>query len=243
MTFEDILGYVFGAGALAAALGVVLRRDAVVAAMNLVLAFFCLSGVYLLLGFPFLAAVQVLVYAGAIMVLFLFVIMLLGISTLARTPIGARSGVGLAVAIAILMETTIVGIELATSGNTGAASMPQKPPAESVLGVSTLLFQGKLVLAFEITGVVLLAAMVGVVVLARRDLRVAGTAEYARERAFVPGPLVGLAPKPSVPDGLADSQTATAQISQIPGAQLPAAPETAHAEPNSALPIQAEPVA
>ena len=55
MSFPDWLGYVLGAGAVAAGVNVVFRRDAVIAAMNLVLVFFCLSGVYLLLGFPFLA--------------------------------------------------------------------------------------------------------------------------------------------------------------------------------------------
>src|SRR5262245_43174664 len=113
LTFPDLFGYAFGALALFAAASVVLRRDVVVAAMNLVLAFFALSGIYLLLGFPFLATVQVLVYAGAIMVLFLFVIMLLGVTKLDATPITARSGLGAAIALALGVEAGIVGVKLA----------------------------------------------------------------------------------------------------------------------------------
>lgn len=203
----DFLGYLFGAGALAAALGVVLRRDAVVAAMNLVLAFFCLSGVYLLMGFPFLAAIQVLVYAGAIMVLFLFVIMLLGVSRLAPTPAGLRSGLGAAIALAVLVEVSIVGIELAAP----PAAAPPAGASESVAAVSQLLFEGKYVLAFEVTGVILLAAMVGVVVLARRDLRERSPADFAREHAFDPRPIVLGQPRPAAPDGLPDGVAAPAE--------------------------------
>jgi NADH-quinone oxidoreductase subunit J len=208
MTFADVLGYVLGGAAIAASLGVVLRRDAVVAAMNLVLAFFCLSGVYLLLGFPFLAAIQVLVYAGAIMVLFLFVIMLLGVSTLARTPLSARTGIGAVVALAVFVELAILGIELGSETAPGAvaarlaAQRGIAPVRESVAGVSQLLFDGPLVLAFEITGVILLAAMVGVVVLARRDPRVATPGDFARQHAFDPRPLVGGQPAPAIPDGV-----------------------------------------
>lgn len=200
MNFPEILAYILGAGTLAAAIGVVLRRDAVVAAMNLVLAFFCLSGLYLLCGFPFLAAIQILVYAGAIMVLFLFVIMLLGVSTLARTPIGARSGIGSAIALATVAFGVIVATKFAsnsTSTGTGAAM------TETVGGVSALLFKEGLVVPFEITGVVLLAAMVAVVVLARRDLRAPSIADFSKNHAFDPHPLVTHMPAADVPDGLA----------------------------------------
>ncbi|MBI3820505.1 MAG: NADH-quinone oxidoreductase subunit J [Planctomycetes bacterium] len=197
MNFADILAYTLGAATLAAALGVVLRRDAVVAAMNLVLSFFCLSGIYLILGFPFLAAIQILVYAGAIMVLFLFVIMLLGVSTLARTPVGARSGLGAAIALAVVVEGAVLSVKLASgaAANTAATT-------ETVAGVSELLFKQGLVLPFEITGVVLLAAMVAVVVIGRRDLRVRSVADFAREHAFDPRPLVTSMPPPAAPDGL-----------------------------------------
>lgn len=212
MQFDNILGYILGAGALASALAVVIRRDAVVAAMNLVLAFFCLSGIYLLLGFPFLAAIQILVYAGAIMVLFLFVIMLLGVSTLSRVPIGARSGFGALVALTIAIEGSILGVKLA-SARALAASNPTNHGSETVLGVSSLLFKEGLVLPFEITGVVLLAAMVAVVVIGRRDVREASIADYARERAFDPRPLVTEMPESAAPDGLVTNHSAPSNSS------------------------------
>ncbi|MFN0206030.1 MAG: NADH-quinone oxidoreductase subunit J [Planctomycetota bacterium] len=199
MAFPDILGYILGAGALASALAVVMRRDVVVAAMNLVLAFFCLSGIYLLIGFPFLAAIQILVYAGAIMVLFLFVIMLLGVSRLAKTPIGARSGIGALVAVAAAVEGSILGVKLAERPN-----IINNPGTETVTGVSELLFKDRFVIPFEITGVILLAAMVSVVILARRDLRVKTLADFAKKHALDPRPLVEIRPEPSVPDGLTE---------------------------------------
>jgi hypothetical protein len=76
---------------------------------------------------------------------------------------------------------------------------------ETIPGVAKLLFDGKYVLAFELTGVILLAAMVGVVVLARRDLRERTAADFAREHAFDPRPLVKGAPAPALPDGTAEA--------------------------------------
>ncbi len=200
LTTPDLLGYVFGAGALAAALNVVTRRDAVVAAMFLVLTFFCLSGIYLLLGFPFLAAVQVLVYAGAIMVLFLFVIMLLGITTLAPVRGMLRPGMGAAVALALAVEGVVVGLELAAKP---AAPATGAPAGESVESIARLMFDGPLVLPFQVAGVLLLAAMVAVVVLARRAPDQPTLASRARELAFDPRPLVVHAPEAAAPDGLA----------------------------------------
>jgi NADH-quinone oxidoreductase subunit J len=210
VSLADAIAYALGAGALVSSAQVVLRRDAVVAGMNLVLAFFCLSGIYLLLGFPFLATVQVLVYAGAIMVLFLFVIMLLGASRLAPTPRNARTGLGAALAAALGVEAAIVGAHLAAGREAMAESGPAGEPggagreiAESVEGVAALLFRDELVLPFEIAGVILLAAIVAVVVLARRDPTAPSLAEAARARAFDPRPIVAVSPPAAAPDGLA----------------------------------------
>lgn len=207
LTLPDILGYVLGAVALLAGLGVVTRRDAVVAAMNLVLAFFCLSGIYLLLGFPFLATLQILVYAGAIMVLFLFVIMLLGVTTLARTTIGVPTGLGAVIGLAVAAEGGVLATHMAAKNAAGAGS----GMTESVEGVASLLFRDAFVLPFEIAGVLLLAAMVGVVVLARRDLTVRGLAEFAREHAFDPRPLVSSRPDAAAPDGIGTGSLAHAE--------------------------------
>jgi NADH:ubiquinone oxidoreductase subunit K/NADH:ubiquinone oxidoreductase subunit 6 (subunit J) len=76
---EELVFYVLAAGAVASALGVVACRNPLFSVLSLLGSFFCLSGIYLLAGFQFLAATQLLVYAGAIMVLFLFVIMLLNL--------------------------------------------------------------------------------------------------------------------------------------------------------------------
>ena len=74
---ELVVFLILAVGALGSAINVVLGKSPTVAGVNLVTTFLCLAGIYLLIGFPFLAALQVMVYAGAIMVLILFVIMLL----------------------------------------------------------------------------------------------------------------------------------------------------------------------
>jgi NADH-quinone oxidoreductase subunit J len=224
MSFADGLAYVLGAGALVSALNVVLRRDAVIAAMYLVLAFFCLSGVYLLLGFPFLATLQVLVYAGAIMVLFLFVIMLLGVTRIDGPGLGLRTGIGGVIALAAAIEGSVIGLELARP--------PAEPRvAESMAGIAALLFRDTMVLPFEIAGVLLLASMVAVVVLARRVPDARGAAELARERAFDPRRLVA-SPPPTEPDGLEPSDV----IFPLP--PPPAAiPETVGATPDDRVTV------
>ena len=83
---ENFLFYLTAAGAVAGALGVVLGRNPVGNVLALLACFFCLATIYLLAGFQFLAAAQVLVYAGAILVLFLFVIMLLNLGRAGPLP-------------------------------------------------------------------------------------------------------------------------------------------------------------
>ena len=83
---ENFLFYLTAAGAIAGALGVVLGRNPVGNVLALLACFFCLATIYLLAGFQFLAAAQVLVYAGAILVLFLFVIMLLNLGRAGPLP-------------------------------------------------------------------------------------------------------------------------------------------------------------
>ena len=79
MTIEEVLFYIFGAGGIISALLVVTRRNPIISALHLIVNFFCLAGIYLTLHAQFIAVIQILVYAGAIMVLFVFVIMLLNL--------------------------------------------------------------------------------------------------------------------------------------------------------------------
>src|SRR3954464_6896981 len=83
---EFVIFFLFAAVAVIFALVVILHRNAVVGALSLVASFFALAVMYVLLDAPFLAALQIIVYAGAIMVLFLFVIMLLNLGHMRETP-------------------------------------------------------------------------------------------------------------------------------------------------------------
>ena len=155
---------------LAAAVGaamVVLNRNPVYSALSLVLTMFALSGLYVMMGAYFVAAVQVLVYAGAVVVLFLFVIMLLNLRTqepLAET-LGARAWFG----------ALLGGLFIAGAGATmwAAVSPEQFALAADNFGdsghtksLAELLFQNNLV-PFEAVSLVLLAALIGVVTLIR----------------------------------------------------------------------------
>jgi len=155
----------------AGALGVVLARNPVHAALMLVMTLFGVAVLFVNLEAHFLAAVQVIVYAGAIVVLFLFVIMLLGVDRaddLSIEPItGQRQiAVGLGVATFVLGLAFLV---VATDGATGArgAVEPVDEASSNISQLARVLFTDY-VFAFELTGVLLTVAVVGAVVLTRR---------------------------------------------------------------------------
>lgn len=159
--------WVFGAIAIVSALLFVTRKSPVAAALWLVNTMFCLAALYVLLEAPFVGAVQVLVYAGAIMVVFLFVVMLLNLGrddakVDLRSP-GVRAG---AVVVGVLFAA-----ELFIASRTPADATAALPAAEGtnvVAPTARALFTEHLV-AFEVTSVLLLAAIVGSVALARRE--------------------------------------------------------------------------
>jgi NADH-quinone oxidoreductase subunit J len=161
---ESILFYVFSLLALASGLALVTRKNPISAALFLVLAFFCLAGIYVLLDAYFLAAVQVAVYAGAIMVLFLFVIMLLNLGPEELPRFMNRKVKWLYAAVSILLTVTLLGLDLG-----------RRPPGEptalpgEVGAIGDKLF-GEYLLPFEITALLLLVAIVGSVVMAHQHV-------------------------------------------------------------------------
>jgi NADH-quinone oxidoreductase subunit J len=169
---QDAAFYIFSALALIFGLLVVANpftRNPVTSAMFLVLTIASLAGLFILLEAYFLAAVQVLVYAGAVMVLFLFVIMLLDLKAEERRRIGNwRGKVLLAVAL-----ISAGGILWFVFGSLRQASLPgsSAPAVEgSTIPLGQLLFTQYL-LPFEIISVLLLVAMIGVILLSKKDLR------------------------------------------------------------------------
>ncbi len=170
MNAEQILFILFGAVSLIGAVAVISFRHPIYSALSLVVTFFAQAGLFLLLGAHFVAAVQVIVYAGAIMVLFLFVIMLLNLGTLSVK--GAISGKlkGFAIILGILLA--IEGIYIATNvlNNTAIASAQPATaaPNTTTYDIGELLFS-KYLLPFEVTSLILLAALIGVIVLVKRS--------------------------------------------------------------------------
>jgi NADH-quinone oxidoreductase subunit J len=159
-----ILFFGLGLVAVASALGMLLSRNAVYAALFLILNFSSVAVFYLLLSAPFIALAQVTVYAGAIMVLFLFVIMLLGAEQTGRTPAAWwMQPLALAMGGVLLVETVYILI-------TQRGSLPAVTSLPSDFGdpvtVGNMLFTQYL-LPFEVTSILLLVAMLGAIVLSR----------------------------------------------------------------------------
>ena len=162
-----ILFYVFGAVAVLASLFVVGQRHPMYSVLLLILSFGALSGLYVLLEAPFVAVTQIIIYAGAIMVLFLFVVMLLnahkeGEETAARQLFGGpgprRFGAVLSVLLVAQLGWALTRIQPAMFGDAA-------PGISSVREIGRRLFTDY-AFAFEATSLLILVAMVGAVVLA-----------------------------------------------------------------------------
>jgi NADH-quinone oxidoreductase subunit J len=152
--------------AVASALGLLLSKNAIYAALNLILNFVTISIFYVLLAAPFIALLQITVYAGAIMILFLFVIMLLGAERLSSGPVLPWQRPIAFVLGAILLVEGIYVILFRTGQATvvGAVSAGFGSPA----AIGDLLFNAYL-LPFEVISILLLAAMVGAIVLTKKQ--------------------------------------------------------------------------
>lgn len=166
----NFLFYLVGIGAVLFAVGVVVARNPIMSVLSLLGSFFCLAAIYLLAGFQFMAAAQLLVYAGAIMVLFLFVIMLLNLGDPESWPtIDSRARRRLALPLGISGALLLVGMIAVKRG--ALAGLPQvkvEGPVED-LGFLTARLFSRYTLPFEAAGLLLLAATLGVLVLAKRE--------------------------------------------------------------------------
>lgn len=165
MTLNLILFLGLAVVAIASALGLLLSRSAVYAALNLILNFSAIALLYLLLHAPFIALTQITVYAGAIMVLFLFVIMLLGAERLGGGPaLPWQRPVSIALAVILLVEAVYL-VFFRMGRSTQTASIPEGFGTPFAIG-ETLFTQ--YLLPFEVISVLLLAAIVGAIVLTRK---------------------------------------------------------------------------
>jgi NADH-quinone oxidoreductase subunit J len=143
-----------------AVLGMIISKNQAYSALFLVLAFVCLGGLFGLLGAPFMAVVQIIIYAGAIMVLFIFVIMMINLRE-GISPEKKKWTIALSVVLALVFLLELV---LAAKG----ASLGQSPEGSvSPKEIGQLLFT-KYLYPFEITSVLIIAALVGAIVLVKK---------------------------------------------------------------------------
>ena len=241
---EAVLFWVLGAVAVIGALGVVSAPKAVYSAISLAVTMIALAVLSIAQDAPFLGVVQVVVYTGAVMMLFLFVLMLIGVDSsesLVETLRGQRvSAIVVGVGFGVLL---IAGIgTVSTNGFTGLA---QANGNGNVEGLAVLLFT-KYLWAFELTGALLITAALGAMVLAHRERfeRRKTQRELAIER-FAPGGHPTTLPNPGVyarhnavdvparlPDGRGSelSVSAILQIRPVPGDDRPADSTNGHRE-------------
>jgi NADH-quinone oxidoreductase subunit J len=167
---EALFFWVFAVGMLLSGLSVVINRNPVASALSLVVSMCFLAALFVTLGAFFLATVQVLVYAGAVMVLFLFIIMLLDVKSEEHVRLRWMSFLlGLALAVFFSYELSLV-LRGVPQGGATLSSIPQAGGGllDDTRELGRLLFT-KYLLPFQVVGVLLLVATVGVVLLSRKD--------------------------------------------------------------------------
>jgi NADH-quinone oxidoreductase subunit J len=168
-TTQEITFWLLAVVSVSAALGMILVRRAVYCAVLLAVVMLCLAVLYAVNGAPFLAFVQVIVYTGAVLMLFLFVLMIVGIrarDSIVETIRGQRAAAGLAGIGLLVLLTLTVGH--AVLGSAAPASNGPAFGAANLNGIARLIFT-TYVFPFEITSALLITAAVGAMVLAHRE--------------------------------------------------------------------------
>ncbi len=172
MASDALAFYAFAGVAVVGSLLVVMQKNPVYSVLSIIAAFFGLAGLYVLLEAPFVAVVQIIIYAGAIMVLFLFVVMLLNVPREDAAewdrshPLYRPMAVRIGAALALLMALQLGWALSLTSGLTVPVD-DAAPAISSVAELGRVLFT-KYMFAFEVTSILIIAAMVGAVILARK---------------------------------------------------------------------------
>jgi len=168
-----VLFFIFAAVCVGGAINLLAQKHPINSALSLIVVMGSLAVIYLLLGAEFVAAVQVIVYAGAVMVLFVFVIMLLNAGVEERTPHGSRvatmlgvPGLIVGLVLGVWVVSHITGLDKIAIG--GPSVLNGTEAFGNPHAVGHLLFQDYL-LPFEVTSILILIAIMGAVVLARRE--------------------------------------------------------------------------
>jgi NADH-quinone oxidoreductase subunit J len=164
MDIYDILFWVLSAMAVGSALGVILSRNPVNSVLCLILTFFAISGHYILMNAQFLAIVNIIVYAGAIMVLFLFVIMLMNLNADVEPQKGQLVQLAGVISGGVLFLVVLAGIK-----TVHAQAMDKTATDIGLINNLGLVLFKKYVLPFEISSVLFLSAMIGAIVIGKKE--------------------------------------------------------------------------
>ena len=168
---HQVLFIVFGLICVAGAVNLLVQRHPINSALSLVVVMASLALIYLLLGAEFVAAIQVIVYAGAIMVLFVFVIMLLNAGAEEHTR-GSHIALLIGVPGVVVLAGTVAWLLVQSSSALGSVSIGSEKSQNIAFGdthkIAELLFQNFL-LPFEVTSVLILIAIMGAVVLGKKE--------------------------------------------------------------------------
>ncbi|MCC7442208.1 MAG: NADH-quinone oxidoreductase subunit J [Bdellovibrionales bacterium] len=179
LSVSPVFFYLFAGLAIACSLLVVFKKNPVSSAFSLVLVFFAFAGIYALLDAHLIAAIQILVYAGAVMVLFVFVIMLLNADApsldIARTSAALKVAI-LAGCLAMLAFFVVAFKRMSPPAPLGPYTAEAVEAAGGNTRVISQLMFSEYVLPFELTSVLLLAAIVAVVAIAMRNAKKPGSA-------------------------------------------------------------------
>jgi NADH-quinone oxidoreductase subunit J len=171
MTINILIFIFLAIVAIAAAVGLILSRNPVYSALYLILNFLAVGVFYLVLGAPFIALAQITVYAGAIMVLFLFVIMLLGAAKPKEIdPFKWQRPLAIVLAVAVLLEGLYAIITRIAITVTTTAPDPSLADPKTL----AMVLYTKYSLPFEITSIILLVAAIGAVVLTKKTVKEEG---------------------------------------------------------------------
>lgn len=164
----EIMFYILAVGAVISGLMVITRRNPIISAIYLILNFFCLAGLYLTLQAQFIAVIQILVYAGAIMVLFVFVIMLLNLGDERKLTEGFswKKIIASGIAFGVLMELVYI---IMMQGESKTINLSKAGEAGTVEAIGRSLFS-QFLFPFEITSILLIVAIIGAVMLAKKKL-------------------------------------------------------------------------
>jgi NADH-quinone oxidoreductase subunit J len=166
MSAPLIVFFVLAAMAVLGAISLILQRHPIHSALSLIVVMVALAGLYLLMGAEFVAAVQIIVYGGAIMVLFVFVIMLLNAGVEERTNFSKMAGwAGVPLAIALMAALLAAVVTHPSESVQAAAQTGAVAPTKALAG---LLFEN-FVYPFELTSFLILVAILGAIVLAQRE--------------------------------------------------------------------------